>query len=136
LTFVLSFGVTTRVVLNEKPPIAIRLAAPDSEFDGKMAAFNQSPNDFLDAILGRATRRGETSDAGPGVALPFVDEICDHIGEHEGEWRQLRIGSHLVEPNEFFARKGHGTAIWRVDDVMAIDAIVRRRIKTSGRTPP
>ena len=105
-------------------------------FDGQMAAFDKARNDLLDASLGHVTLRGETGDAGPSEALPFVHEICDHVGEHEGERRQLGIGAHLVEPNEFFARKGYGAAIWRVDNVMAIDVIARRRIETNGRRPP
>ena len=80
-------------------------------FDGQTAAFDKARNDLLDASLGHATLRGETRHAGPGEPLPFIDEVGDHVCQHEGEWSKLGIGAHLVEPNEFLARKGCGAAI-------------------------
>ncbi len=43
--------------------------------------------------------------AGPSAALPFIDEIGEHISEFEGERRQLGIGADLVEPEKLLARK-------------------------------
>ena len=89
-----------------------------------MAAFCQLSSDFLDAVLGDATFCGEMRDAGPGEALPLVDEIGEHIGELEGERGQFWIGANLVEPEKFRARKGRGAAIRRVDAVRAIDLVI------------
>ena len=44
-------------------------------------------------------------DAGPSAALPFIDEVGEHISEFEGERRQLGIGADLVEPEKLLARK-------------------------------
>ena len=124
------------IQVSDDPPIAVGLAAAVSMFDGQMAAFDKASNDLLDASLGHATLRGEMSDAGPSEALPFIHEICDHIGEHEGERRQLRIGAHLVEPNEFVAHKGTVAISWRNVRVAVIDTFIRTRIEMRGITPP
>ncbi|MFZ3178641.1 MAG: hypothetical protein WA156_00165 [Methylocystis silviterrae] len=103
MAFVSIAGDAARVGLFDDPPVAVRSAATGFELDGEMAAVAQPPNNLLDPVLGDATFCGEMSDAGPGEALPFIDEIGEHIGEHEGERREFWIGAHLLEPKELVA---------------------------------
>ena len=105
-------------------------------FDGQMAAFDKARNDLLDASLGDATFGSETRHAGPGEPLPFIDEVGDHVGQHEGERSQLGIGAHLVEPNEFFAYKGTVAISWRNVRVAVIHSLARSRIAMRLIVPP
>jgi hypothetical protein len=122
--FVSLAGDAARNDLLDDPSVAVCPAATRSEFHGEMAAFGQPPNNLLDAVLGDATSCGKMRDAGPGEALPFVDEIGEYIDELEGERGQLGIGANLFQPEKFGARKGGGAAIMRVDAVRAINLVV------------
>jgi len=104
MAFVSLAGDTEWSGILEDPSMAVRSAG--SILCGEMAEFGQPPNNFLDAVLGDATFCGEMRDAGPGEALPFVDEIGEQISELEGERRQLGIGANLFEPEELGAHKG------------------------------
>lgn len=66
---------------------------------------------------------GEMSDAGPGEAFPFINEIGKHVGELEGARGQLGIGANLFEPEKFGVRKGRGAAIRSIDAVRAFDLV-------------
>ena len=66
----------------------------------EVTTLNEPPHNFLDASFGHATFGGEARDAGPGAALPFIDEVREHKGQHERERRQTGIDEHLVEPGE------------------------------------
>lgn len=98
----------------DDPAIVIGLASALSEFHGEMTAFDKSANDLLNPALGHATLRGEPGNAGPGVSPLCIDEVCEHIGEEEGERRQLRIGAQLIEPTKFFAMKRNGVVTWHL----------------------
>lgn len=132
--FVLRIAGPARVVISDDPTVPVRLATAVSQFDGQTAAFDKAPNDLLNASFGHTTFGGEVGDAGPGIALAFVDEVGEDIGEHEGKRRQLGIGAHLVEPEKFFARKGDTTICLRIGDARKIAAVSGTRIETRRAT--
>lgn len=94
-----------RIAASDNPAITIGLATTVSEFDVQMATLDKTADYFLHAPLGHATFGGKPCDAGPGAALALIHKISEDVCEHEGKWRQLGIGAHLVEPQKFFARE-------------------------------
>lgn len=110
MAFVWIADAAARFVPFDDPPVTVRFAATSFELNEEMAAFGQPSNDLLNAVLGDATFCGEMSDAGPGEAFPFIDEIGEHIGESKGERREFWIGVHLLEPEEFFAVELRGVS--------------------------
>ena len=82
----------------DNPTVAICPAAPDADFHAEMTALDKASNDLFDALPGHAALSGEMRDAGPCVPLPFVDQVSENIGQHEGEWCQLRVAAHLIKP--------------------------------------
>jgi hypothetical protein len=41
----------------------------------------------------------------PGAAFLFINEIGERFGKNEGEWYELKVSAHLLEPNKFLAHK-------------------------------
>jgi hypothetical protein len=97
-----------RVFQLDNPTIVICPAAADTGFHAEMTTLDKASNDLFDALFGHVAFSGEMRDTRPCEALPFVDEVREDIGQHEGERRQLRVCLHLVEPREFFTREGAG----------------------------
>ncbi len=75
-------------------------------------------------------------DTGPSAALPFIDEVGEHISEFEGEWRQLGIGEDLVEPEKLLARKRRSPIGRCVVGGTRISAVISRAKGIFGRGAP
>ena len=81
------------------------LAPASVSLEMEMVPFDEFLDDFLGAPFGDAAFKGEKRNAWPGTAFLLVDEIAKRVGGKEGERGQLSIGTHLVEPKNFLARK-------------------------------
>ena len=117
----------------DDPAIAVGLSATAAAFNGEVTAFDKAANDFLNASFSHATFGGKPRDAWPGVAFSVIDEIGEDIGEHEAERRQGGISTHLVEPDEFVARKRCAVTACLVDVAGAVNPIVGRSMGIEGQ---
>jgi hypothetical protein len=136
---VVPFGVAASpTAVLDNPAIAVRLATTGSEFNVKMSAVDKASNDLLDAVLGHAAFGGETHDTWPGVAFPVIDEVGEHIGQHNasgvssGSARTWSSHTNLSRAKELFLFAAAATAASAQSK--SIFEYVSSRVDTRGKS--